>query len=89
MEIIPSGTPARLIASEDWRDYIRKAAGVLRTASSVHGSFTVTGKLALLLAQQRTPRSSDGRGWNARALRDNVAKALAEIDASDAAAARS
>ena len=52
------------------------------SASAIHGRFTVTGKLALLLAEQRTPRTKDGRGWNTRALRaDNVARALAEIDA--------
>jgi hypothetical protein len=77
-EIISPRAPARQSADQDWRSYVRKAAGVLRSASSVHGSFTVTGKLALLLAQQRTAMRD--RSWNARALRDNVAKALAEID---------
>jgi hypothetical protein len=76
--IISPRAPARQSVDQDWRRYVRKAAGVLRSASSVRGSFTVTGKLAPLLAQQRTPMRD--RSWNARALRDNVAKALAEID---------
>jgi hypothetical protein len=54
------------------------------TTCSSHGAFTVTGKLALLLAEQRTPLGKappgGGPGWNSRALRDNIARALAEID---------
>ena len=80
-EIISRGAPAAQPGGKPDSRYIRKAAGILRSASAIHGRFTVTGKLALLLAEQRTPRTKDGRGWNTRALRDNVARALAEIDA--------
>jgi hypothetical protein len=77
--IISPNAPARQSDDQDWRRYVRKAAGILRSASSSHGSFTVTGKLALLLGEQRTPRNKD-HSWDASALRDNIARALAEIE---------
>jgi hypothetical protein len=78
-QIISPGAPA--LRNDGKPDgYRRKAAGVLRSAMAHRrGTFTVAGKLALLLARQRTPRSKHG-GWEQRALLDSVAAALAEID---------
>jgi hypothetical protein len=78
-EIISPRAPAAQPGGQPDTYYIRKAAGVLRSASSSHGRFTVTGRLAFELAKQRTPRNED-RSWNERALRHNIARALAEID---------
>jgi hypothetical protein len=79
-EVIPPRAPARLNDKErPDTHYMRAAAGVLRSASARRGAFTVTGRLALLLAKQRTPQDECG-AWDARALRDNTARALAEID---------
>jgi hypothetical protein len=69
--------------------YQSKAASILRQGEIELGRgprprhtarFTAIGRLAFLLAQDRTPRTKDGHAWNAKALQESVAVALAEID---------
>ena len=79
-DITPPGAPAwPADTAKPASRYIRKAAGMLRSAAAQRGQFTVAGKLALLLAEQRTPKDERG-AWKSDELRDNIARALAEID---------